>query len=254
MEVKCSPSWELRTASPRDRYGERRQRDPCLKHTYKTPTCWPATAYDVTTGRPQYKGRRENTLSTYFVFTDCFVWSVHSGKSTVFYLLSWRALARRLRSVWIRVLAIWHPMTQTIFVSFVWARSTHTMSLRGPICVHCELFSMKKLRSRLSFFSKKEWQLSASRDSGPTTAEARRRMKSWGSQLDLADELQRELPFSRALAENEGELLDCDDAISLISSDPIRLVLRWVMPRKSKRCLRVRKLRLNPTQSSFPAV
>ncbi len=86
--------------------------------------------------------------------------------------------------------------------------------------MHCELFSMKKLHSRLSFFSRKEWQLSASRDSGPTTAEARGRMKSWGSQLDLADELQRELPFSRALAENEGELLDCDDAISLISSDP----------------------------------
>ncbi len=30
--------------------GERRQRDSCLKHTYKNTTCWPATAYDVTTG------------------------------------------------------------------------------------------------------------------------------------------------------------------------------------------------------------
>ncbi len=26
---------------------------------------------------PQYKGRRKNTSSTSFVFTDCFVWSVH---------------------------------------------------------------------------------------------------------------------------------------------------------------------------------
>ncbi len=60
--------------------------------------------------RPQYKGRRENTSFTYFVFTDCFVWSVYSGKSTVFYQLSWRALARRFRSVWICVLAIWHPI------------------------------------------------------------------------------------------------------------------------------------------------
>ncbi len=54
---------------------------------------------------------------------------------------------------------------------------------------------MKKPRSRLSLFSKKEGQPSASRDSGPTAAEARRRIKSWGSQLDVADEL--ESPFSR---------------------------------------------------------
>ncbi len=91
--------------------------------------------------------------------------------------------------------------------------------LEGRICVHCELFSMKKLHSRLSLFSRKEGQLSASHDSGPTVAEARRRMKSWGSQLDMADELERDRPFSRASAENESELLDCDDAIFLTSSD-----------------------------------
>ncbi len=56
-------------------------------------------------------------------------------------------------------------------------------------------FSMKKLCSRLSLFPRKEWQASASRDSGPTAAEERRRMKSWRSQLDLADELERELSF-----------------------------------------------------------
>ncbi len=53
-------------------------------------------------------------------------------------------------------------------------------------------FSMKKPRSRLSLFSRREGQPSASRDSGPTAAEARRRMKSWGSQLDVADELERD--------------------------------------------------------------
>ncbi len=62
--------------------------------------------------------------------------------------------------------------------------------LEGKICLHCELFSMKKLCSRLSLFSRKEGQPSASRDSGPTAAEARRRMKSWGSQLDMADKLE----------------------------------------------------------------
>ncbi len=32
----------------------------------------------------------------------------------------------------------------------------------GAVCVHCELFSMRKLRSRLSLFSRKEGQPSAS--------------------------------------------------------------------------------------------
>ncbi len=79
---------------------------------------------------------------------------------------------------------------------------------------------MRKLRSRLSLFSSKEGQPSASRDSRPTVAEARRRMKSWGSQVDLADKLERELSFSHESARNECEPLDYDDAISLTSSDP----------------------------------
>ncbi len=93
--------------------------------------------------RPQYKGHRENTSSTSFVFTDCFVWSAHSGKSTVFYLLSWRALARRLRSVWIRDQAIWHSMTHTIFAFFVWARSMHVMSSRGKSACTVSFFLWK---------------------------------------------------------------------------------------------------------------
>ncbi len=68
-------------------------------------------------------------------------------------------------------------------------------------------------------FRGKRGQPSASRDSIPTAAEARRRLKSRGSQLDMADELEKDRPFSRASAENESELLDCDDAIFLTSSD-----------------------------------
>ncbi len=92
--------------------------------------------------------------------------------------------------------------------------------LEGAICVHCELFSMRKLRSRLSLFSSKEDQPSASRDLRPTVAEARRGMKSWGSRVDLADELERELSLSHESARNESEPLDYDDVISLTSSDP----------------------------------
>ncbi len=99
----------------------------------------------------------------------------------------------------------------------------------GAICVHCERFSMKKLRSRLSLFSRKEGQPSASRGSGPATAEARRRMSLWGSQADVADELERELSLSRLSAVNEGELhenenendddvVDVDVDVHLISS------------------------------------
>ncbi len=70
-------------------------------------------------------------------------------------------------------------------------------------------------------------------------------MKSWGSQLDLADELRRELPFSCASAENEGELLDYDDAISLTSSDPAASVLLEMFEGED--------VETEPSQSSCPA-
>ncbi len=57
--MESSPTW-----SSRGRYGERRQRDPCLKHTYKNTTCWPVTAYDHYWRDHSIKGRRENTSSS----------------------------------------------------------------------------------------------------------------------------------------------------------------------------------------------
>ncbi len=71
--------------------------------------------------------------------------------------------------------------------------------LEGKICVHCRPFPP----------SRKEGQPSASRDSGPTAAEAWRRMKSWGSQLDVADELERDRPFSRSWDWTLSILLHC---------------------------------------------
>ncbi len=59
------PSGERDTASPRGRYGERRQRDLCLKHTHiKTPPVGRRQPTTSLPARPQYKGRRENTSST----------------------------------------------------------------------------------------------------------------------------------------------------------------------------------------------
>ncbi|KAL0149135.1 hypothetical protein M9458_055567, partial [Cirrhinus mrigala] len=92
--------------------------------------------------------------------------------------------------------------------------------LEGAVCVHCECFSIKKLRSRLSLFSRKEGQPSAPRGSGPSAVKARRKMSWWGSQADLAEELKKGLSLSRSYAGGEDELLDDDDVISLTSSDP----------------------------------
>ncbi|KAL0170818.1 hypothetical protein M9458_035414, partial [Cirrhinus mrigala] len=79
---------------------------------------------------------------------------------------------------------------------------------------------MKKLRSRLSLFSREEGQPPLPRRSGPFAAEARRKMSLWGSQVDLADELKKGLFLSHSSVADEDELLADDDVISLTSSDP----------------------------------
>ncbi len=88
--------------------------------------------------------------------------------------------------------------------------------LEGAVCVHCERLSVRKLSSRLSLFSRKEGQPSASRDSRPTVAEARRRMKSWGSQLVVADKLERDRPL---FARRPRTRVSCWIAIFLTSLD-----------------------------------
>uniref|UniRef100_A0A673GRD2 Piccolo presynaptic cytomatrix protein n=1 Tax=Sinocyclocheilus rhinocerous TaxID=307959 RepID=A0A673GRD2_9TELE len=65
-------------------------------------------------------------------------------------------------------------------------------------------------------------QPSAPRGSGPAAAEARRRMSSWGSQVDLADEFREGLSNksrSRSSAAGERQPPE-DDVLSLTSSDP----------------------------------
>ncbi len=133
--------------------------------------------------------------------------------------------------------------TNTIFASFVWARSMHAMSLRGKSACTVSFFLWKKLRSRLSLFLRKEGQPSASRDSGPTAAEARRRMKL----VVASGRWVREgpPPFN---ARRPRTRVSCWIVTmrSFWHHQIQRLVLCWVMPSKSRRCLRARKLRLNP--------
>ncbi len=93
--------------------------------------------------RLQYKGAPGSTSSIFFVFSDCFIWSVHSMCKKGILPLLWRALARRLRDVWIHVLVIWHLMTNTIFASFVWASSTHLKSSAGHSACTVSFFQWK---------------------------------------------------------------------------------------------------------------
>uniref|UniRef100_A0A672QRI2 phosphatidylinositol-4,5-bisphosphate 3-kinase n=1 Tax=Sinocyclocheilus grahami TaxID=75366 RepID=A0A672QRI2_SINGR len=56
--------------------------------------------------------------------------------------------------------------------------------------------------------------------SGPSAAEAWRKKSLWGSQVDLADELKKDLSLSYSSVTDERELLD-DDVISLISASAL---------------------------------
>ncbi len=134
-------------------------------------------------------------------------------------------------------------MTHTIFASFIWARSTHAMSLRVKICVHCELFLLKKLRSRLSLFSRKEGQPSTSRNSGSTAAEA---IEIVGFTIGYGRWVREGPPLFHARRPRMRVSCWIVMMRSFWHHQIQRLVLCRVMPRKSRRCLRARKLRLNP--------
>ncbi len=73
-----------------------------------------------------------------------------------------------------------------------------------------------------------------------------------GSQLDMADELERARPFSRASAENESELLDCDDAIFLTSSDSAASALLGYA-QEEQEMFEGKEVETEPSQSSCTA-
>ncbi len=190
------PFMGTRTASPRGRYGERPQRDSVWRYICKNTTCWPATAHDVTTGVSQYKCRREHTSSAFSssltgLFEACRVnlVRVQFSNST---MASTSKAFRKCVDPCPRYLTPDDTHDCCVFcLGMEHARDV----LEGAVCVRCERLSMRKLSSRLSLFLRKEGQPSASRDSRPTVAEARRRMKSWGSQLVVADKLERDRPL-----------------------------------------------------------
>ncbi|KAI2665880.1 NLR family CARD domain-containing protein 3 [Labeo rohita] len=96
-----------------------------------------------------------------------------------------------------------------------------------------------------------EGQPSAPRGSGPAAAEARRKLSSWGSQVDLADRLEKGLSLSRSLAGDESELLEDDDVISLTSSDPAASAL--LGSTQKEQVLLDEEMQSESSQSSCPA-
>ncbi len=55
------------------------------------------------------------------------------------------------------------------------------------------MFPMRKLNLSLSLFSRDEGQASASRGSGPAAAEAQCGLRSWGSQVELAEKFEKDM-------------------------------------------------------------
>ncbi|KAI2653751.1 Lamina-associated polypeptide 2, isoform alpha [Labeo rohita] len=168
--------------------------------------------------RPQYKRASVEQDGLFFVFTD-FLSGVCKTVRDTFYLImaSTSKAFRKCADPCPRFLT---PDDTHDLCVFCLGEEHARDILEGAVCVHCERFPMKKLRSRLSLFSREEGQPPVSRGSGPSAAEARRKMSSWGSQVDLADELKKGLSLSRSSVADEDELLADDDVISLTSSDP----------------------------------
>ncbi len=110
----------------------------------------------------------------FFVFRGLCFWSV--------------SIMKRFRRCADPCQHFWHQMTHTTYA----LGKEHARSfLEGIERVHCELFSLGKLRSRLSLFSRELGQSSAPCGSGPAVAEAARRLRLWRSQMELADESER---------------------------------------------------------------
>ncbi|KAL0155764.1 hypothetical protein M9458_050027, partial [Cirrhinus mrigala] len=71
-------------------------------------------------------------------------------------------------------------------------------ALERADCPHCDALPMRLLRSRKDLFSAEGSFISVPRGSGPASAEAERRLHSWGSQLDLVEGMETGDPLSSA--------------------------------------------------------
>ncbi len=92
-------------------------------------------------------------------------------------------------------------------------------ALEGADCEHCKVLPLRTLRSHLAFFHKENAQARVPWGSGPTAAEAQRRLQSWGSQMSAGLEMDTALSIpspDRSSASYQGW-----EARAAVSSTPI---------------------------------
>ena len=69
-------------------------------------------------------------------------------------------------------------------------------ALKGDPCEHCLWLSLKTLNSRAALFDE-SGKIRQPHGSGPATAEAARRLRSWGSQMDVYEGVETASAFSQ---------------------------------------------------------
>ncbi len=107
-------------------------------------------------------------------------------------------------------------MTHTIYALCVWAKSTSSLFSR-----ECSAFIVSFFLCESSAlvcpFSRENWGNHLPPAARPAVAEAARRLRSWGSQMELADEFERGIKIWRSSAADESKLLE-EDVLCLTSS------------------------------------
>ncbi|KAI2651994.1 Transposon Ty3-G Gag-Pol polyprotein [Labeo rohita] len=93
----------------------------------------------------------------------------------------------------------------------------HCDALRR-IATHCDALPMRLLRSRKDLFSAEGSFISVPRGSGPSSAEAERRLHSWGSQLDLVEGMETGDPLSSASPTRSAARPSGSEACAAVSS------------------------------------
>ncbi|KAL0148119.1 hypothetical protein M9458_056589 [Cirrhinus mrigala] len=91
-------------------------------------------------------------------------------------------------------------------------------ALEGGDCPHCDVLPMRLLRSRKALFSAEGAFISVPRGSGPASAEAERRLHSWGSQLDLVEGMETGDPLSPASPTRSAARPSGSEARAVVSS------------------------------------
>lgn len=167
-----------------------------------------ATVYNVTASATvRYKRATREHVILFFVFRDC-LFEVRSN------VMACDKCFRKCVDPCLRFLT----PDDTHDLCIMCVGEEHACSvLVGAVSAHCECFLLRKVHSHLSLFSREEGAGICNPRLGSLSRG--RRLKSWGSQMELTEEFERGVNLLHASAVDERELLE-GDVLSLTSSDP----------------------------------